>query len=175
MRAMVDLQAATDFLTTHARVLDRRRLELLLGGGDAAGVRAALDAYRNADGGFGWGLEPDLRVPGSQPAGALHAFETLAETGGGEETARALCDWLDTVSLPDGGLPFALPDASPAGFARAVARRRSGGLLAPHDRGRVRAGAPGARARQGIPGWSGRPRFAWPRSARRTSRAARTS
>ena len=81
MRGMVDLQAATDFLTTHARVLDRRRLELLLGRGDAAGVRAALGAYRNADGGFGWGLEPDLRVPGSQPAGALHAFETLAEDG----------------------------------------------------------------------------------------------
>jgi hypothetical protein len=114
---MVDLQAASDFLTTHARVLDRRRLELLLGRDDAAGVRAALDAYRNADGGFGWGLEPDLRVPGSQPAGALHAFETLAETGGGDEAARALCDWLDSVALPDGGLPFALPDASPAGFA----------------------------------------------------------
>jgi hypothetical protein len=115
---MVDLAAATDFLTTHGRVLDRRRLELLLGRGDEGGVLAALAAYRNADGGYGWGLEPDLRVPGSQPAGALHAFETLAEAGGGDgATVAALCDWLGRASLPDGGLPFALPDDFPAGFA----------------------------------------------------------
>ena len=118
MRGMVDLAAATDFLTTHGRVLDRRRLELLLGRGDAGGVLAALAAYRNADGGYGWGLEPDLRVPGSQPAGALHAFEALAEAGGGDAaTVAALCDWLDRASLPDGGLPFALPDDLPAGFS----------------------------------------------------------
>ena len=114
---MVDLDAATNFLTTHGRLLDRRRLELLLGRGAAADVRAALAAYGNADGGFGWGLEPDLRVPGSQPAGALHAFEILAETGAAEEDARALCDWLDGVTLPDGGLPFALADPFPAGFS----------------------------------------------------------
>jgi hypothetical protein len=117
MGAMADLDAATDFLTTHGRLLDRRRLELQLGRGPAGDVRAALLAYRNADGGFGWGLEPDLRVPGSQPAGALHAFEILAETAGGEEEARALCDWLHGASLPDGGLPFALPDPHPAGFS----------------------------------------------------------
>lgn len=117
MGAMADLDAATDFLTTHGRLLDRRRLELLLGRGAADGVRAALAAYRNADGGYGWGLEPDLRVPGSQPAGALHAFETLAETGGGEDDVRALCDWCERASLPDGGLPFALPDPFPAGFS----------------------------------------------------------
>jgi hypothetical protein len=117
MGRMVDLDAATDFLTTHGRLLDRRRLELLLGRGAPGDVRAALAAYRNADGGFGWGLEPDLRVPGSQPAGALHAFEILAETGGGEEEARALCDWLERAALPDGGLPFALPDPFPAGFS----------------------------------------------------------
>ena len=115
---MVDLALATDFLTTHARVLERRRLERLLGRGGGDGVLAALSAYGNADGGYGWGLEPDLRVPGSQPAGALHAFEAMAEAGGGHAaTVIALCDWLDRVTLPDGGLPFALPDDRPAGFA----------------------------------------------------------
>jgi hypothetical protein len=71
----IDLPAATSFVTTHARILDRRRLRLLLGDGDPEGVLAALDAYRNLDGGFGWGLEPDLRSAESQPAAGLHAFE----------------------------------------------------------------------------------------------------
>jgi hypothetical protein len=37
-----------------ARVLDRRRFGALLGDGDAAGLLAALDGYRNPDGGYGW-------------------------------------------------------------------------------------------------------------------------
>ena len=53
-------------MAAHGRVLDRRRLELLEGG-DPAAVLAALDGYRNPDGGYGWGLEPDLRAQESQP------------------------------------------------------------------------------------------------------------
>ena len=33
------------------------------------------------------------------------------------ERVRQLCDWLDSVTLPDGGLPFALPIADPTGCA----------------------------------------------------------
>jgi hypothetical protein len=113
-----DTAAAESFLATHGRVLDRRRLELLLGGSATDGVLAALDGYRNPDGGYGWGLEPDLRSPESQPTGAMHAFEVLAEVGP-VTTPRAveLCDWLDGHSLPDGGLPMALPLRVPAGCA----------------------------------------------------------
>jgi hypothetical protein len=35
---------------------------------------------RNPDGGYGWGLEPDLRSVTSQPVGAMHAMEVFAET-----------------------------------------------------------------------------------------------
>lgn len=114
----VDLNAARAFMAAHARQLDRRRLELLLDGGDPAPVLAAVDAYRNRDGGYGWGLEPDLRAPESQPGGALHAFEALADVAPATSSrAIELCDWLATVTLPDGGLPFALPVADPAGTA----------------------------------------------------------
>ncbi|WP_367124873.1 hypothetical protein [Streptomyces phytohabitans] len=108
-----DPAAAAAFLTTHARLLDRRRLELLLGRCKPDSVVAALDGYRNPDGGYGWALEPDLRARGSQPVAALHAFEPLAECGpaGPYPQAAALCDWLGTVTLPDGGVPFALPMA----------------------------------------------------------------
>lgn len=114
----IDMPAATTFMATHARVLDRRRFDLFLGGGEPARVLAALDAYRNPDGGYGWGLEPDLRSTESQPVAAMHAFEVLAEVGpAASDQATALCDWLLTVALDDGGLPFALPVRDPAGCA----------------------------------------------------------
>jgi hypothetical protein len=112
----VDLAAAHDFMATHARVLDRRRFELANGTVERAGVLAALDAYRNTDGGYGWGLEADLRTPESQPGAAAHAFEVfeaIAPTTSPQ--AVALCDWLDSVTLDDGGLPMALPLGMTAG------------------------------------------------------------
>jgi hypothetical protein len=74
----IDLAAAGRFMAKHARILDRRRFELLTGKTDASAVLAALSAYRNTDGGYGHGLEPDLRAPESQPSAALHAFEVFA-------------------------------------------------------------------------------------------------
>jgi len=115
----IEISAVAAFMATHARILDRRRFQLLVEGPDAdvAGALSALDAYRNPDGGYGWGLECDLRTPESQPGTALHAFETLTEIaavagddwiGRVASRASALCDWLGSVSLPDGGLPMAL-------------------------------------------------------------------
>src|SRR5215218_3050393 len=102
----------------HARILDQRRFELLFDGADADGALAALRAYRNPDGGYGHGLEPDLRAPESQPAAALHAFEVFADVAPVlAPEAVQLCDWLDAVALPDGGLPFALPIEDPSGCA----------------------------------------------------------
>jgi hypothetical protein len=114
----IDLSAARGFMATHARVLDRRRFELLLGDGDPDAILAAVDGYRNPDGGYGWGLEPDLRAPESQPGGALHAFEAFADAAPARSPhAVALCDWLESVTLPDGGLPFALPVTDASGSA----------------------------------------------------------
>lgn len=114
----VDLAAARAFIDTHARLLDRRRYAHLHGEAQPAAVLAALEAYRNPDGGYGSGLEPDLRSPESQPPAAGHAFEALAEAAPGV-SARAgqLCDWLESVTLPDGGLPFVLPVTTSAGVA----------------------------------------------------------
>ncbi|TYK42967.1 hypothetical protein [Actinomadura decatromicini] len=114
----MNLTKAIDFMSTHARMLDRRRFELLTGEGDRDALRAALNAYRNPDGGYGNGLEPDLRSRTSQPGSALHAFEVFEELAPVTvPEAVALCDWLESVSLPDGGVPFALPIPDPAGCA----------------------------------------------------------
>jgi hypothetical protein len=112
------LAAARSFMAGHARVLDRRRFERLFEGGDAGPVLAALAAYRNPDGGYGHALEPDLRAQESQPAAALHAFEVFVDVAPvTAPEAAELCDWLDAVALPDGGLPFALPIDDASGCA----------------------------------------------------------
>ncbi|WP_031466199.1 hypothetical protein [Sciscionella sediminilitoris] len=114
----VDLSTASAFLTAHARLLDRQRYRRLTGAAGPEPVLAALEAYRNPDGGYGWGLEPDLRSPESQTGAALHAFEVFAEIGPHTtERAGQLCDWLDSVTLPGGGLPFALPVTDATGCA----------------------------------------------------------
>src|SRR5919108_4277896 len=118
MQTSNQLIAARRFMAGHARLLDRRRFELLFEGADPEPVLTALRAYRNPDGGYGHGLEPDLRAPESQPAAALHAFEVFAEIAPvTAPEAAELCDWLDAVALPNGGLPFALPIEDASGCA----------------------------------------------------------
>jgi hypothetical protein len=108
----IDLDRARTFLATHGRVLDRRRFEAIVSGSDSArrAIVSGLDLYGNADGGYGWGLEPDFRAKESQPQGAQHALEALMDAGNeASPHLNALLDWLQSVALPDGGLPFALP------------------------------------------------------------------
>ncbi|MCX5400339.1 hypothetical protein [Streptomyces sp. NBC_00102] len=116
----IDLGRARAFMASHARVLDCQRFEAITTDSDAArqAIIHGLDAYRNLDGGYGWGLEPDLRAPESQPGGAQHALEALADAGPATSPhAAALLDWLGSVTLPDGGLPFALPISDPVACA----------------------------------------------------------
>ena len=115
---MLDLDRIHDFIASHARLLDRRRIELAVGAGDADAALAVLAGYRNPDGGFGWALEPDLRAPASQPVAALHAFEVFEEVAPlTSPLAADLLDWLDAIALPEGALPFALPGGASAGSA----------------------------------------------------------
>ncbi|WP_433222506.1 hypothetical protein ACQP00_23650 [Dactylosporangium sp. CS-047395] len=115
----MDLDGAVSFVATHGRVLDRRRLAALLGTGSPDDVLVALDAYRNPDGGYGWGLEPDQRSSSSQPVGAMHALELLADLRDTKSPRPVeVLDWLARHSLPDGGVPFGLPHTDTAGNAR---------------------------------------------------------
>ena len=100
---MPDLDLAEQFLAAQGRILDRRRFERLFRGGDAAPVRDAVAAYRNADGGFGHGLEPDGRTPGTQPAATEQALRILDQADAwDEELARGACDQLQAAAPPRG-------------------------------------------------------------------------
>jgi hypothetical protein len=115
---MLDLGRIQDFIASNARLLDRRRVELAVGAGDPEATLAVLAGYRNADGGFGWALEPDSRAPVSQPVAALHAFEVFEEVAPlTSPLAVGLLDWLDRIAVDGGALPFALPGGATAGSA----------------------------------------------------------
>jgi hypothetical protein len=106
----IDRTAAVTFIWGTARLLDRHRYAQLFEDGPAEPVTTALRAYQNPDGGFGHGLEPDLRCPSSQPGPTLYALEILEETGVlGGEMGDAAGAWLARVAAPDGGIPSALP------------------------------------------------------------------
>ncbi len=104
------ISRAAGAIWTSARVLEQRRFEHRYLGGDAASVLAALAVYRTADGGYGYALEPDGRGPVSQPPHVWTALEVLEEL---DAVDPAICDHLETVTAPDGGLPLALPSLEP--------------------------------------------------------------
>jgi hypothetical protein len=98
---------AERFVYTRARLLERRRLDLLLHGGGADGVLAALGAYRNPDGGFGHGLEPDVRSPVSESLSTLAALDLLASWDlADHHWFRSGLEWAASASGLDGSLPF---------------------------------------------------------------------
>ena len=103
--------AARAFVRSHGRILDQRRAESLLDGAPTDPVVAAVLAYRNPDGGFGHGLEPDTRDPNSQPLYAQVALEAVHSVGARlpDDVATALCDHLAAVAGVAVALPIMLP------------------------------------------------------------------
>lgn len=109
---MIDLPVARRFVQLSGRLLDRRRMALLLDGGPRDVVAAAVAAYANSDGGYAGLIEPDVRTLSSQPVALLTAFDVLHEIGA-PAPAAALA-WLSGISNDDGGIPFHLPAADGA-------------------------------------------------------------
>lgn len=112
------VERAAQFVLANARVLERRRLELLLGIGDEHAVVTAVRAYQNADGGFGHALEPDMRTSTSQPQFAEIALRSLEGVERWpKEMIGPLLGWLEGASVDGAGLPFVLPAVGDAPHA----------------------------------------------------------
>src|SRR3954447_6993053 len=105
------IDKAQEYIWKTARVLEQRRFEFLFGSsGDPAAIKAALEPYKTADGGYGYALEPDGRGPTSQPPHIWTALEVLEELG---ETDAGIADHIQSLTAPDGGVPVALPSLEP--------------------------------------------------------------
>ncbi|TWD80269.1 hypothetical protein FB561_1342 [Kribbella amoyensis] len=98
-------EAAREFVRREGRLVERRLFATVFEGADPIGVVDALRGYRNADGGFGHGLEPDKRVPDSQGLDVETAFNVLIAAGArDDELVRGACDWLASVATPEGAV-----------------------------------------------------------------------
>jgi len=71
------LGRARQFVAIKGRLLDAVLVEYALGEGSGADALVALAPYQNDDGGFGHGLEPDLRTPASTAIATGTALQIL--------------------------------------------------------------------------------------------------
>ncbi len=77
---------AREFITEHARPLERGLYVFHFENGSADGVLAELAAFQNEDGGFGHAMEPDLRMPESSVIATSVGFQILREVGAPEDS-----------------------------------------------------------------------------------------
>jgi len=74
-------ERACEFVRSKGRLLDVELLNHSLAADNASAVLSALAAYQNEDGGFGHGLEPDLRTPNSTAIATSVGFQVLRKVG----------------------------------------------------------------------------------------------
>jgi hypothetical protein len=105
--------AGRDFLMREGRLVERRLFATCYADAPAEGAIDALRAYRNDDGGFGHGLEPDKRCPASLPIDVEVALQVMAATGQADGAlVQSACDWLAQVAATadaGGAVPLAFP------------------------------------------------------------------
>ncbi|MCZ6538501.1 MAG: hypothetical protein O6922_01575, partial [Chloroflexi bacterium] len=72
-------EKAAEFIGLNARPLERAQFEYQFGSGSISDVLAELGEFQNDDGGFGHGIEPDLRMPLSSSFASTLAFQVFRE------------------------------------------------------------------------------------------------
>ncbi len=105
---------ARDFILTNVRMIERRLFQFYFENDNSEGVFHAVYAYRNSDGGFGHGMEPDTASPESQPLFSIMALETLDEVGCLNATLikSDFLPYFKSVTTEKGGIPWMLQPKS---------------------------------------------------------------
>lgn len=101
---------ARDFILTNARMIERRLFQYHFEGDGPEGVYHAVYAYRNPDGGFGHGMEPDTSSPESQPLFSIMALETLDEVDylTKDLILSDFMPYFESITTSEGGIPWML-------------------------------------------------------------------
>ncbi len=89
---------ARRFLYREGRLLERRLFEVHFGSANAGDALLLLRGYRNHDGGYGHGLEPDKRVPHSQPLDVETGLQIMDTLGTFEVgVVMGACGFLESL------------------------------------------------------------------------------
>lgn len=90
---------AAEFITRHARPLERALFEYHFNSGTTDQVLDELKKFQNQDGGFGYGVEPDIRMPHSSALVTSVAFQVIREisTPASHEMVRSGIAYLKTT------------------------------------------------------------------------------
>jgi len=109
-----NFKKAKDFILTNARMIERRLFHYEFEGDGNEGVFHAVYAYRNSDGGFGHGMEPDTASPESQPLFSIMALETLDEVGylTEEIILNDFMPYFESITTHKGGIPWMMKPTS---------------------------------------------------------------
>ena len=144
-----------EYIWATARVLEQRRFEFLFGDGDAAAVqgraRALQDRRRRLR------LRARARRARPDEPAAAHLDRARGARGARARPTRAICDHIETLTAPDGGVPVALPSLEP--WPRAPWWGIGDRGHAARDRAALRAAARARRTR----GWTRAEAFCWAR------------
>lgn len=99
---------ARDFILTNARMIERRLFQFHFENDSPEGVFHAVYAYRNSDGGFGHGMEPDTASPESQPLFSIMALEALDEVSylTKEIILNDFMPYFKSITTEKGGIPW---------------------------------------------------------------------
>lgn len=79
-------ERAARFMHEQARPLEKALYQYHFERGSRTNALAALVPYQNPDGGFGHGLEPDIRTPASSVIATITAFDILRRIRADEDT-----------------------------------------------------------------------------------------
>lgn len=102
---MISLENARCYIHAQGNLWERALWDYLFDGGPAERVQRILSGYKNSDGGFGHGLEHDIKAPLSNPLMLEFLLAVLRDTG---LPPGALLDgtpdWVEMIQNKDGSL-----------------------------------------------------------------------
>ena len=102
---MVSIENARRFVHAHGNLWERALWDYLFDEGSADRVQKILSGYKNPDGGFGHGLEHDIKAPMSNPLMLEFLLSVIRDTGlpPGDLLAGTPA-WLESIQNDDGSL-----------------------------------------------------------------------
>jgi hypothetical protein len=102
---MVSEKKARCFVHAHGSLWERALWDYLFDGSSAERVQRVLSGYKNQDGGFGHGLEHDIKAPMSNPLMLEFLLSVMRDTGlPPGSLLEGTPQWLASIQKEDGSL-----------------------------------------------------------------------